>query len=151
MSVAVNQDTKQFSISELLVKIQKLKQDHIDKLGLLSNLMRSNQCSDLDFDELKNELDNDIELLQTYEFEVVNRNYQTVEFNHKDIKVIELIKLKKMLSMKMVIANTIINASAALDSKHIINFSLAEFKKNKSYQDEISKINLVLSNFNNKK
>jgi len=151
MSVYVNSETKNYSISDLLKKIQDIKTDNRDKNSLLSNIIKTDQCSEQDFQELVQNIEKDLGLLEIYETEIINRNYQTVVFDNKTYKIIELIKYKMVLGLKLDLSNIIINASSKVDNNVMIKHSLDEFKKSRNYQDQILQINKILSQFNNKK
>jgi len=151
MSVYVNSETKNYSISDLLKKIQDIKTDNRDKNSLLSNIIKTDQCSEQDFQELVQDIEKDLGLLEIYETEIINRNYQTVVFDNKTYKIIELIKYKMVLGLKLDLSNIIINASSKVDNNVMIKHSLDEFKKSRNYQDQILQINKILSQFNNKK
>lgn len=151
MSKAVNEVTASMTINDILNDIQSLNKSHIDKLTLLTQLIKSNQCDDNTMSELSNDIELDINRILILDKEVIDRNNQTVVFQEKEYKIIQLLKLKQNLILKLNVSNKLVSTISSMENSLFINNSLQEFKKAKEYQKTIDDITKIITQFNNTK
>lgn len=151
MSKAVNEVTASMTINDILNDIQSLNKSHIDKLTLLTQLIKSNQCDDNTMSELSNDIELDINRILILDKEVIDRNNQTVVFQEKEYKIIQLLKLKQNLILKLNVSNKLVSTISSMENSLFINNSLQEFKKAKEYQKTIDEITKIITQFNNTK
>ena len=151
MSKAVNEATASMTINDILNDIQSLNKSHIDKLTLLTQLIKSNQCDDNAMSELSNDIELDITRILILDKEVIDRNNQTVVFQEKEYKIIQLLKLKQNLILKLNVSNKLVSTISSMENSMFINNSLQEFKKAKEYQKTIDDITKIITQFNNTK
>ena len=151
MSKAVNEATASMTINDILNDIQSLNKSHIDKLTLLTQLIKSNQCVDNTMSELSNDIELDINRILILDKEVIDRNNQMVVFQEKEYKIIQLLKLKQNLILKLNVSNKLVSTISSMENSMFINNSLQEFKKAKEYQKTIDEITKIITQFNNTK
>ena len=151
MSKAVNEATASMTINDILNDIQSLNKSHIDKLTLLTQLIKSNQCDDNTMSELSNDIELDINRILILDKEVIDRNNQIVVFQEKEYKIIQLLKLKQNLILKLNVSNKLVSTISSMENSMFINNSLQEFKKAKEYQKTIDEITKIITQFNNTK
>ena len=151
MSKAVNEATASMTINDILNDIQSLNKSHIDKLTLLTQLIKSNQCDDNTMSELSNDIELDINRILIVDKEVIDRNNQIVVFQEKEYKIIQLLKLKQNLILKLNVSNKLVSTISSMENSMFINNSLQEFKKAKEYQKTIDEITKIITQFNNTK
>ena len=151
MSKAVNEATASMTINDILNDIQSLNKSHIDKLTLLTQLIKSNQCDDNAMSELSNDIELDINRILILDKEVIDRNNQMVVFQEKEYKIIQLLKLKQNLILKLNVSNKLVSTISSMENSMFINNSLQEFKKAKEYQKTIDEITKIITQFNNTK
>lgn len=151
MSKAVNEATASMTINDILNDIQSLNKSHIDKLTLLTQLIKSNQCDDNAMSELSNDIELDINRILILDKEVIDRNNQIVVFQEKEYKIIQLLKLKQNLILKLNVSNKLVSTISSMENSMFINNSLQEFKKAKEYQKTIDEITKIITQFNNTK
>ena len=151
MSKAVNEATASMTINDILNDIQSLNKSHIDKLTLLTQLIKSNQCDDNTMSELSNDIELDINRILILDKEVIDRNNQMVVFQEKEYKIIQLLKLKQNLILKLNVSNKLVSTISSMENSMFINNSLQEFKKAKEYQKTIDEITKIITQFNNTK
>lgn len=151
MSKAVNEATASMTINDILNDIQSLNKSHIDKLTLLTQLIKSNQCDDNAMSELSNDIELDINRILILDKEVIDRNNQMVVFQEKEYKIIQLLKLKQNLILKLNVSNKLVSTISSMENSMFINNSLQEFKKAKEYQKTIDDITKIITQFNNTK
>lgn len=151
MSKAVNEATASMTINDILNDIQSLNKSHIDKLTLLTQLIKSNQCDDNAMSELSNDIELDITRILILDKEVIDRNNQIVVFQEKEYKIIQLLKLKQNLILKLNVSNKLVSTISSMENSMFINNSLQEFKKAKEYQKTIDDITKIITQFNNTK
>lgn len=151
MSKAVNEATASMTINDILNDIQSLNKSHIDKLTLLTQLIKSNQCDDNAMSELSNDIESDINRILILDKEVIDRNNQIVVFQEKEYKIIQLLKLKQNLILKLNVSNKLVSTISSMENSMFINNSLQEFKKAKEYQKTIDEITKIITQFNNTK
>ena len=151
MSKAVNEATASMTINDILNDIKSLNKSHIDKLTLLTQLIKSNQCDDNAMSELSNDIELDINRILILDKEVIDRNNQMVVFQEKEYKIIQLLKLKQNLILKLNVSNKLVSTISSMENSMFINNSLQEFKKAKEYQKTIDEITKIITQFNNTK
>lgn len=151
MSKAINVVTAGLTINDMLKDMQRLNKSHIDKLTLLTQLIKSNQCEAITMKELSEDIESDINMIATLDKEVIDRNNQIVSFQGNDYKIIQLLKMKQNLELKRNVSDKLVSTISQVENSLFITDSLHEFKKVKEYQKTIDEINKIITQFNNTK
>ena len=151
MSKAINKQTSLLTINDMLKEIQVLTKSHADKLTLLTQLIKSNQCDESTLIELDTDITKDIEKIALLDLEIIDRNNQIVIFKDKEYKIIQLLKLKQNLVLKLNVSDKLVATISKVENSILIANSLQEFKKVKDYQKTIDEINKIITHFNNTK
>lgn len=151
MSKAINALTAGLTINDMLKDMQRLSKAHIDKLTLLTQLIKSNQCDEDTMKELSEDIESDINMMANLDKEVIDRNNQIVSFQGNDYKIIQLLKMKQNLDLKRNVSDKLVSTISQVENSIFINNSLHEFKKVKEYQKTIDEINKIITQFNNTK
>ena len=151
MSKAINVVTAGLTINDMLKDMQRLNKSHIDKLTLLTQLIKSNQCEAITMKELSEDIESDINMIATLDKEVIDRNNQIVSFQGNDYKIIQLLKMKQNLELKRNVSDKLVSTISQVENSIFITDSLHEFKKVKEYQKTIDEINKIITQFNNTK
>lgn len=151
MSKAINVATVGLTINDMLKDMQRLNKSHIDKLTLLTQLIKSNQCEAITMKELSEDIESDINMIATLDKEVIDRNNQIVSFQGNDYKIIQLLKMKQNLELKRNVSDKLVSTISQVENSIFITDSLHEFKKVKEYQKTIDEINKIITQFNNTK
>ena len=151
MSKAINVATVGLTINDMLKDMQRLNKSHIDKLTLLTQLIKSNQCEAITMKELSEDIESDINMIATFDKEVIDRNNQIVSFQGNDYKIIQLLKMKQNLELKRNVSDKLVSTISQVENSIFITDSLHEFKKVKEYQKTIDEINKIITQFNNTK
>ena len=149
MSVAINKDTKSLTINDMFKQLKSLEKSQDDKIILLTQLIKSNQCDNETFDDLYKDINDDIDKMNIYEKEIIDRNNQTVNFQGEDYKTISLLKLKQTLMLRAEFSEKLVSTISQQENSAFITNSLSEFKKARENRELIDQINKLITQFNN--
>ena len=149
MSVAINKDTKSLTINDMFKQLKSLEKSQDDKIILLTQLIKSNQCDNETFDDLYKDINDDIDKMNIYEKEIIDRNNQTVNFQGEDYKIISLLKLKQTLMLRAEFSEKLVSTISQQENSAFITNSLSEFKKARENRELIDQINMLITQFNN--
>ena len=114
-------------------------------------LIKNNQCQENTFNDLKQEIDTDIDNLAALDNEIIRRNNTILKFNGKDYSVIQLIKLKANKNIQLDINNKIVSTISDGLGNELIDKSLTAFKNVRDLQSEINSLTKIIQIFNNTK
>ena len=149
MSVAINKDTKSLTINDMFKQLKSLEKSQDDKIILLTQLIKSNQCDNETFDDLYKDINDDIDKMNIYEKEIIDRNNQTVNFQGEDYKIISLLKLKQTILLRTEFSEKLVTTISQQENSPFITNSLSEFKKARENRELIDQINKLITQFNN--
>jgi wyosine [tRNA(Phe)-imidazoG37] synthetase (radical SAM superfamily) len=149
MSVCINKDTKSLTINDMFKQLKSLEKSQDDKIILLTQLIKSNQCDSETFEDLYKDINDDIDKMNIYEKEIIDRNNQTVNFQGEDYKIISLLKLKQTLMLRAEFSEKLVSTISQQENSAFITNSLSEFKKARENRELIDQINKLITQFNN--
>ena len=149
--MSITQDMLDMSSDDILQAIKQINVQRNDKLSLLVMLIKNNQCQENTFNDLKQEIDTDIDNLAALDNEIIRRNNTILKFNNKDYSVIQLIKLKANKNIQLDINNKIVSTISDGLGNELIDKSLTAFKNVRDLQSEINSLTKIIQTFNNTK
>ncbi len=149
--MSITQDMLDMSSDDILQAIKQINVQRNDKLSLLVMLIKNNQCQENTFNDLKQEIDTDIDNLAALDNEIIRRNNTILKFNGKDYSVIQLIKLKANKNIQLDINNKIVSTISDGLGNELIDKSLTAFKNVRDLQSEINSLTKIIQIFNNTK
>ena len=149
--MSIEKDMLDMSLDDILKAIKQVQQTQMDKQKLLTMLIKSDKCGGNTYQDLKLEIDTDIENIANFDEEIIRRNNTVLKFKDKNYTVIQLIKKKSNLLLQLDFANNVVSAIADSGSKELIDNSLIAYKKASELQEEIKMITKTIYNFNNTK
>lgn len=149
--MSITQDMLDMSSDDILQAIKQINVQRNDKLSLLVMLIKNNQCQENTFNDLKQEIDTDIDNLAALDNEIIRRNNTILKFNGKDYSVIQLIKLKANKNIQLDINNKIVSTISDGLGNELIDKSLTAFKNVRDLQSEINSLTKIIQTFNNTK
>lgn len=149
--MSITQDMLDMSSDDILQAIKQINVQRNDKLSLLVMLIKNNQCQENTFNDLKQEIDTDIDNLAALDNEIIRRNNTILKFNGNDYSVIQLIKLKANKNIQLDINNKIVSTISDGLGNELIDKSLTAFKNVRDLQSEINSLTKIIQIFNNTK
>lgn len=149
MSIALNM--QDMSSDDILQSIKQINVQRNDKLSLLVMLIKNKQCQSETFEELKSEIDKDIQDLAELDNEIIRRNNTVLKFNNQSYTVIQLIKLKANKNIQLDVNNKIVSTISDGLGNELIDKSLTAFKNVRDLQGEINSLTKIIQTFNNTK
>jgi len=140
------------STAELLQTITNYKLEISEMQKLLGAILSrdDDKISKEDISEMVNNIDEKIQLIYDFQIELIERNYSSdLEFEGKQYKLIEILKIKEKIFQEQEILNIIINSDIANSkNKDMLNLSLETFQELQLNRKRFYNIKKVIANHN---
>ncbi len=133
--------------SELMITITELKSEIENQTHLCGNVFKLESADTRALHDIIESTDIKIDQLKQYQKILNIRNYTEIfTFNHKEITVSDLIKIKETLLLKKKLKSSLIHSSP--EQEELIQISLKAFQDVQEYKKQLSEIHIILEKFN---